>query len=138
MELKVKIKKKRLQVSSSICASPISLFRPISEVITPKSTLGGDSNNELETGDSHKDLLSSGFLETQGKYQYLRGKSVLCSQGTTFMIPLDLNTAQRLVTKAELIQTWGKHVSSFLHKQIWLRSISNFCNITILTLVLSF
>lgn len=49
--------KKRLQVSSSICASPISLFRPISEVITPKSTLVGDSNNELETGDSHKGLL---------------------------------------------------------------------------------
>lgn len=49
--------KKRLRVSSSICAFPISLFRPISEVITPKSTLVGDSNNELETGDSHKGLL---------------------------------------------------------------------------------
>ena len=59
-------------MSSSICASPISLFRPISEVITPKSTLGGNSNNELETGDSHKDLLSSGFLEIQGKIPVLK------------------------------------------------------------------
>lgn len=49
--------KKTLQVSSSLCASPMSLFRPISELITLKSTLAGDSNNELETGDSHKDLL---------------------------------------------------------------------------------